>query len=93
MENFSKLSIYKGIIQYLLDSTNYDLKNIADLTNSSIKSIRSIYCEDLMSLNLTSEVHLVKLFQMILEVNAQEKLFKKYLPIPKSYRQLSVSME
>ena len=35
MENNSKLLVYKGIIQYLLESTHYTLKNIADLSRSS----------------------------------------------------------
>lgn len=45
MENNSKLLIYKGIIQYLLDETGYTLKHIADLSSSHINNLRSIYCE------------------------------------------------
>ena len=43
MTKHAKLQIYQGIIQYLLDSTDYDLKNIAVLSNASIKMIRTIY--------------------------------------------------
>lgn len=89
MEN-SRLQIYKGIIQYILDSTDYTLKNIADLSNSSIKNIRSIYCENLIPHNFSSELHLIRLYQMILEVRVQEKQFNKYL-YPKSFRQIHVS--
>jgi hypothetical protein len=42
MEKTTKTQIYKGMIQYLLESTNYTLKNIADLTDSSLKNIRLI---------------------------------------------------
>lgn len=93
MEKTSKLQIYKGIIQYLLDSTNYSLKNIADLSNSSIKNIRAIYCDNVVPLNFTSEAQLVRLYQMILEIHTQKMQFEKYLPLPKGFRQLRASME
>jgi hypothetical protein len=87
-----KLQIYKGIIHYLLESTNYNLKNIADLTSSSIKNLRSIYIENCLPENFPSEIHLIRLFQMVLEIN-NEQGFKKYVPIPKQYRNLYFSME
>ncbi|HAT8648909.1 TPA: hypothetical protein JA989_12265 [Legionella pneumophila] len=93
MEMNYKLQIYKGIIQYILESTNYSLENIADLSNSSIKNIRTIYCDNYMPSNFSSEMQLVRLYQMIMEIHIQENQFKKYLPLPKSFRQLSVSME
>ncbi|HHW4979444.1 TPA: hypothetical protein ACU0X0_002840 [Legionella anisa] len=93
MDNKSKVQIYKGIIQYLLESTNYTLKNIADLSNSPIKNIRAIYCDNFVPFNFSSELQLVRLYQMILEIHTQEKQFKKYLPLPKGFRQLSASME
>lgn len=64
-----KIQIYKGMIQYLLESTHYTLKSIADLSNSSIKNIRIIYCEERMPLNFSSELQLVKLYHAILELN------------------------
>lgn len=76
------------MIQYLLESTNYTLKNIADLSNTSIKNIRLIYCENMLPLNFTSEIQLVRLYQMILDININEIEFKKYLPLPKSFREL-----
>jgi hypothetical protein len=68
-----KVQIYQGIIQYLLQSTDYDLKNIAALSNTSIKNIRSIYQGNELPLNFTSsEKHLVQLYQMILELNLKQ---------------------
>lgn len=71
MHHHSKLQIYKGIIQYLLDSTNYTIKNIAEVTNSSVKNIRTIYCEDQIPAHF-SEINLVKLYHMMLELNLHE---------------------
>ena len=68
-----KLQIYQGIIQYLLDSTAYDLKNIAALSNASIKNIRTIYHGNEVPPNFSaSEKHLVQLYQMILELNHKQ---------------------
>lgn len=69
MKNNSKLKIYQGIIQYLLESTHYTLKNIAELSNSSIKNIRSIYCDGIMPPNFMSELILVKIYQVVLAIN------------------------
>ena len=67
MENHSKVAIYKGIIQYILDSTCYTLKNIAELSNTPISSIRAIYLQDLLPAPFKSELELLKLYQIILE--------------------------
>lgn len=64
-----KLQIYKGMIQYILDSTHFTLKNIAELSNSTVNSIRSIYCQNLFLIDFKSEIQLIKLYQIILEVN------------------------
>ncbi|GEM_PF-971715 len=69
MQQNPKVQIYQGMIQYLLESTQYTLKNIADLTNSSMKNIRSIHCDGLMPSVFVSELQLIKLYQMVLEVN------------------------
>lgn len=74
MKNHLKLQIYQGIIQYLLDSTSYDIKNIASLSNASVKSIRTIYQGNEMPPNFSSsEKHLVQLYQMILELNNKQR--------------------
>ena len=41
-----KITIYKGIIRYLLDSTNYSLQRIANLSNSSVAHLQLIYQHD-----------------------------------------------
>ncbi len=69
MQQNPKVQIYQGMIQYLLESTQYTLKNIADLSNSSMKSIRSIHCDALIPPSFESELELTKLFQMVLAVN------------------------
>lgn len=72
MYHQSKLNIYKGIIQFILDSTHYTLKNIAELSNTSISSLRSIYCNDTYPANFKSEIQLLKLYQIILEINIKK---------------------
>ncbi|HCJ4394787.1 TPA: hypothetical protein ACHYN4_000363 [Legionella pneumophila] len=80
MINHPKLQIYQGIIQYLLDSTGYDIKNIAALSNASIKSIRTIYQGIGMPANFaSSEKHLVQLYQMILELDNQQQGCLRFL--------------
>jgi hypothetical protein len=80
MTNHPKLQIYQGMIQYLLDSTGYDLKNIAALSNSSIKNICTIYHGDELPANFSSsEKHLVQLYQMIIELNFKQGSNLSYL--------------
>ncbi|MGC1181334.1 hypothetical protein [Legionella sp.] len=86
MEN----NIYKGIIQYILGTSNYTLKNIAELCNSSINNILTIYSDNVIPHHFTSEVELVKLYQMILKANSNKDAYRKYLPLLKNYRQISV---
>lgn len=69
MERNCKLQIYKGMIQYLLDSTNYSLKNIAELSNSSINNIQSIYYHNYLPNGFKSGIYLTNLHQIILEIN------------------------
>ncbi|PJE14247.1 hypothetical protein [Legionella sp.] len=74
MENKSKLKIYYGIIEYLLKSTNYSLKNIADLCDTPISNIQSIYCDQILPASFTSELRLVKLYQAILQLKPTLKI-------------------
>ena len=67
MEKNLKLQIYKGMIQYLLNSTNYTLKNIAEHTDASIQHLRSIYTGDQIPPSFSTELQLIKLYQIILE--------------------------
>jgi len=80
MQQNPKVQIYQGMIQYLLESTQYSLKNIADLSNSSMKNIRSIHCDGLIPSGFASELDLVKLFQMILEVNVNKNKWFRCRP-------------
>lgn len=73
MTNQPKLQIYRGMIQYILDSTHYTLKHIAQLSDSSLDNIRMIYCHDSVPNNFKSEVELMKLYQIILEINMHEE--------------------
>ena len=77
MQQKPKVQIYQGMIQYLLESTHYTLKNIADLSNSSMKNIRSIHCDGLMPSVFASELQLVKLYQMVLEANIKKNSWLK----------------
>lgn len=74
MKNNLKIQIYKGIIQYLLDTTHYSLKTIAILSDSSVKNILHIYKHDQIPPNFNSEVELVRLFEIILEFNLGKKI-------------------
>ena len=71
-KNDPKHQIYKGIIQYLLDTTPYTIKNIAELSNSSVKIIRSIYCDNQIPSRVSTELSLVKLYHMIIELHLRE---------------------
>ncbi|HAT8958786.1 TPA: hypothetical protein JBA90_14095 [Legionella pneumophila subsp. pneumophila] len=73
MEHHSKLNIYKGMIQYILDSTHYTLKNIAQLSHSSLDAIRMIYCHNALPGSFNSEIELMKLYQIILEINEKRQ--------------------
>lgn len=72
MDKHPKLKIYQGIIEHLLTSTNYTLKDIADLTDSTIKSIQSIYNDNYIPSDFLSEVPLIKLYQIILEIQTNK---------------------
>ena len=68
-----KLQIYQGMIQYILDSTQYTLKHIAQLSHSSINNMRMIYCHNLLPQGFKSEIELIKLYQLVLEINMNQK--------------------
>lgn len=92
MTNQCKVQIYQGIIQYLLESTDYDLKNIAALSNASIKNIRSIYQGNELPPNFTSsEKHLVQLYQMIIGLNIKQGHSLSYLTKGKRHENIQHS--
>lgn len=69
MDDVVKIQIYKGMIQYILGSTHYTLKHIAQLSHTSLDKIRMIYCHDKFPSNFRSEVCLLNLYQIVLETN------------------------
>ena len=80
MQQNTKVQIYQGMIQYLLESTHYTLKNIADLSHSSMKNISSIHCDGLIPPVFASELQLVKFYQMVLEVNINKNSWSRCRP-------------
>ena len=68
-----KLKVYQNIIQYLLDNTGYSLKRIASFSCCSLKTIRSIHSYGELPTDFSSEINLVRLFQIILELEIQNK--------------------
>ncbi len=69
MQHYRKSQIYRGIIQYLLEFTAYTLKDIADLTNSPTRSIRSIYYLGKIPDSFQTELSLIKLYHTILSLD------------------------
>lgn len=72
MECKFKINIYKGIIDYLLASTHFTLKDIANHTGSSISNIRSIYLDKTLPPHFSSEKSLIRLYQIILEIQTNK---------------------
>ncbi|HAT9314950.1 TPA: hypothetical protein JBB95_03470 [Legionella pneumophila subsp. pneumophila] len=63
-----KIIIYKGIIQYLLDTTNYSLQRIANLSNSSLVHLQLIYQHNRMPKESKVEMNLLKLFITVIDM-------------------------
>lgn len=63
-----KIYIYRGIIQYLLDSTNYSLTRIANLSNSSIEHLQQLYQDHRLPKEKNVEINLLKLFITIIDM-------------------------
>ncbi|WP_133127716.1 hypothetical protein [Legionella nagasakiensis] len=68
-----KISIYKGIIQYLLDSTAYPLQRIANLSNSSAQHLQAIYERGCLPNNSNVEINLLKLFTTIIDMELKDQ--------------------
>ncbi|KTC81701.1 hypothetical protein [Legionella brunensis] len=76
-----KIGIYKGIIQYLLDSTNYSLHRIANLSNSPIAHLQLIYHHNKFPKNGQVELNLLKLFILFIDMEIKgERKCKSYYP-------------
>lgn len=68
MFNENKLSIYKDIIQYLMDSTKYSLQRIANLSNCPIAHLQMIYRHNRLPPESQVELNLLKLFLTVVDM-------------------------
>ncbi|EEZ95977.1 TPA: hypothetical protein VAI00_001340 [Legionella pneumophila] len=63
-----KIIIYKGMIQYLLDTTNYSLQRIANLSNSPIAHLQLIYHHNRLPKESKVEMNLLKLYLTVIDM-------------------------
>lgn len=63
--NESKLQIYKGIIQYILQTTNYTLQDIADVCESSVNNIQAIYGDNTLPSKFSSDLQLISSLSLL----------------------------
>ena len=63
-----KIIIYKGMIQYLLDTTNYSLQRIANLSNSPVAHLQLIYHHNRLPKESKVEMNLLKLYLMVIDM-------------------------
>ncbi|HFT6662040.1 TPA: hypothetical protein ACGRM6_001313 [Legionella pneumophila] len=73
MSHDYKVGIYKGIIQYLLDATNYSLQRIANLSNSPIAYLQLIYHHNRLPQNRSIELNLLKLFVVYIDMEIKRE--------------------
>lgn len=78
MEQNVKVNIYKSMIEYVLETTDYNLKRIAHLANSSIGNIQMIYRYGEMPEDFKEEMDLVRLYMMILDMQRRQNEFRPY---------------
>lgn len=62
-----KIQIYQRIVKYLVESTNYNLQTVAELTDSSINTIQSIYLGEQLPSHFPEHL-LIRLYLFILEI-------------------------
>jgi hypothetical protein len=74
-----KINIYKGIIQYLLNSTNYSLQRIANLSNSSVAHLQLIYQYNQLPKESKVELNLLKLFSIVIDMELKSEWKHKFL--------------
>ena len=74
----AKLQIYQGIILYLLESTHYNLKNIAEFTDSPITHIQALYRGEKLSLHCSSEHKLMQMYQIVLGIQNKRYAHQEY---------------
>ncbi|MDI1353151.1 MAG: hypothetical protein PSV35_10370 [bacterium] len=76
-----KINIYKGIIQYLLNSTNYSLQRIANLSNSSIAHLQLIHQYNQLPKESKVELNLLNLFSIVIDMELKGEWKHKSLNI------------
>ncbi|STX28457.1 Uncharacterised protein [Legionella beliardensis] len=86
-----KLSIYQDIIQYLLDNTDYNLKKIASLSNCSIEIIHTLYRDNSFLRDFASEIHLIRLFLTLFEIEKRYGKQKSFSPHRKEWQFINTS--
>lgn len=74
-----KLKINQEIAKCLLKSNDYNVKNIAELSISSIEPICSICDQNTAPIDFFSESQLVKLYQIILDIHPKKNRCAKYV--------------
>lgn len=72
MKHDAKLQIYRGIIEYITASTPFTFRDIAEHSGSPISDIRSIYLDYKLPKHFSSEKYLLRLYQIILEVQTNK---------------------
>ena len=63
-----KTTIYKGMIQYLLSSTDYSLQRIANLSNSSVAHPQLIYNHNRLPKESKVGLNVMKLFMIVIDM-------------------------
>ena len=65
-------TIYNGMIQHILNTTDFSIKAIAILARASIDEIQSIYYDNQIQFGFNKEIKLIRLFELILEMQHQK---------------------
>ena len=69
MKNSCTVRVYQALIQYILETTDYSLNDIADHLECSPKSLKKIYLYEEMPSDIFPELKLVDLYRFIFEIN------------------------
>ncbi|PYB42223.1 hypothetical protein DM455_13025 [Legionella pneumophila] len=72
MKNDVRPKIYKGMIQHILNTTDFSIKAIAILARTSIDEIQSIYSDKQIQFGFSKEINLIRLFELIVEMQHQK---------------------
>ncbi|MFO2972836.1 hypothetical protein SCO12_15530 [Legionella pneumophila serogroup 10] len=73
--------IYKGMIQHILNTTDFSIKSIAILARTSIDEIQSIYYDNHIQFGYNKEINLIRLFELILEMQHQKNRVPRFIQV------------